>query len=80
MFMNTDVRVYIADKQFGRLHTLQGHMHIHEDSKPHICFCGATFTLRGNCTFSCQLYPELHMQLPQMHMQLPKMYPTLVHC
>ncbi|XP_062596982.1 GDNF-inducible zinc finger protein 1-like [Saccostrea cucullata] len=35
-------------KQFGRLHNLQGHLHMHNNSKPYICFCGSSFTLRGN--------------------------------
>ncbi|XP_064618876.1 uncharacterized protein LOC135482613 [Lineus longissimus] len=38
----------ICGKTFGRLHNLQGHMHMHEDSKPYVCFCGSSFTLRGN--------------------------------
>ena len=36
-----------AGKGFSRLHNLNGHMHMHSGEKPHICFCGASFTLKG---------------------------------
>ncbi len=37
-----------SGKEFSRFHNLQGHMHMHQDSKPHVCLtCGATFTLKG---------------------------------
>jgi hypothetical protein len=26
---------------------LQGHLHMHNDTKPYSCFCGSTFTLKG---------------------------------
>ncbi|XP_033750858.1 uncharacterized protein LOC117335051 [Pecten maximus] len=38
----------ICGKQFGRLHNLQGHIHMHNNSKPYVCFCGSSFTLKGN--------------------------------
>ncbi|XP_071117976.1 uncharacterized protein [Haliotis cracherodii] len=38
----------ICGKEFGRLHNLQGHMHMHNNSKPYVCFCGSSFTLKGN--------------------------------
>ena len=41
---------FFSGKQFGRLHNLQGHMHMHNDSKPYTCFCGSSFTLKGNMT------------------------------
>ena len=34
-------------KQFSRLHNLNGHVHMHKGTKPHVCFCGASFTLKG---------------------------------
>lgn len=39
--------IVFAGKQFGRLHNLQGHIHMHTNSKPYVCFCGSSFTLRG---------------------------------
>ncbi|GFR69224.1 zinc finger protein 366 [Elysia marginata] len=38
----------ICGKEFGRYHNLQGHMHMHSNTKPYVCFCGSTFTLKGN--------------------------------
>ncbi|XP_013407131.1 zinc finger protein 366 isoform X1 [Lingula anatina] len=38
----------VCGKQFGRVHNLQGHMYMHEGNKPHVCFCGSSFTMKGN--------------------------------
>ena len=35
-------------KEFSRYHNLQGHMHMHTNSKPYVCFCGTAFTLKGS--------------------------------
>jgi hypothetical protein len=45
--LSVDFCIFFSGKSFGRLHNLQGHMHMHEDSKPFVCFCGSSFTLRG---------------------------------
>ncbi|KAK6188941.1 hypothetical protein SNE40_005015 [Patella caerulea] len=38
----------VCGKEFGRVHNLQAHMHMHSDSKPFLCYCGSSFTLKGN--------------------------------
>jgi len=38
----------VCGKEFTRYHNMQSHMHIHSNSKPFVCFCGSTFTLKGN--------------------------------
>ena len=43
----------VTGKEFGRLHNLHGHMHMHNNSKPYVCFCGSSFTLKGQpCSLS----------------------------
>ncbi|KAL3866426.1 hypothetical protein ACJMK2_043723 [Sinanodonta woodiana] len=51
MVVHADKKPYsckFCGKQFGRLHNLQGHLHMHNNSKPYVCFCGSSFTLKGN--------------------------------
>ncbi|XP_076444000.1 uncharacterized protein LOC143282286 [Babylonia areolata] len=51
MVVHADHKPYqcnLCGKEFGRLHNLHGHMHMHNNSKPYICFCGSSFTLKGN--------------------------------
>ena len=39
--------IYVADKEFSRQHNLKGHMALHRGGKQYVCFCGASFTLKG---------------------------------
>ncbi|KAK7116593.1 hypothetical protein V1264_002251 [Littorina saxatilis] len=51
MVVHADHKPYrcnLCGKEFGRLHNLHGHMHMHNNSKPYVCFCGSSFTLKGN--------------------------------
>ena len=39
---------FFSDKEFGRMHNLQGHTHVHNNSRPFKCsICQSSFTLKG---------------------------------